>query len=284
MSEQNSTALSLEQNNSAAFNYEQQFRITFAETNPESNVNQYMHAKYFGIVRDYLEKIYFIKKILVSVAAVVVIVLVLSGCAIAVAEAVPTVVIIGGAGSTNEQLDPLHKALPGSVVIIPEKYYPLTSAAIVVRQQIIDKGITGKVILVGWSWGALLAHQINGLYEGFVFAIVGIASPLDIAYIPSFMGAPFNPDDKDSKTPLYVVAGVKPRAEKKWYMTTSESDGIVDLDAAKAVGERNLRGFAVVRGEDAGHWEIVSCPEMIKQVAEWIRPFIASDNGSMNSY
>jgi len=216
------------------------------------------------------------KKTLVSAVAVVVIALVLSECAIAAVEDAPTIVIIGGAGSTNEQLDPLHKALPGSVVIIPEKYYPLTSAAIVVRQQIIDKGITGKVILVGWSWGALLAHQINGLYEGFVFAIVGIASPLDIAYVPSFMGAPFNPDDKDSKTPLYVIAGVKPGVEKKWYMTTSESDGIVDIDAAKAVGRRNLKGFAIVRGEDAGHWAIVTCPETIKQVVEWIAPFVAS--------
>lgn len=234
--------------------------------------------------REYLEIRYFMKKILISVAAAAVIVLVLSRYSIAMAEDAPTIVIIGGAGSTNEQLDPLHKALPGSVVVFPEKYYPLSSAAKIVRQQIIDKGITGKVILIGWSWGALLAHQINGLYEGFVVAIIGIASPLDIAYVPSFMGAPFNPDDKDSKTLLYVVAGVKPGAEKKWYMTTSESDGIVDLDAAKAIGKRNLKGFAVVRGEDAGHWEIVTCPETIEQVAKWISSLIASNNCPINPF
>lgn len=226
--------------------------------------------------RAYLAGIYFMKKTLVSAVALVVIALVLSKCAIAMAEDSPTVVIIGGFGSTEKQLEPLHQALKDSVLVIPEKYYPLSSAAEVVRKQIIDKGIKGKVILVGWSWGALLAHQINGMYEEFVVAIVGIASPLDIAYLPSFLGTPFNPDDKDSKTPLYVIAGVKPGAEKKWYMTTSESDGVVDIDAAKAVGRRNLKGFAIVRGEDAGHWAIVTCPETIKQVVEWIAPFVAS--------
>jgi len=234
--------------------------------------------------REYLEKIYFMKKVLIGAVALVVIAFVLLEFAIAMAEDSITVVIIGGFGSTEKQLEPLHKALNCSILVIPEKYYPLSSAAEVVREQIIDKGIKGKVILVGWSWGALLAHQINGMYGEFVVAIVGIASPLDIAYLPSLLGSPFNPDDNDSKTPFYVIAGVKPSAEKKWYMTTSESDGIVDIDATKAVGKRNLKGFAVVRGEDAGHWDVVTCPETIKQVAEWIAPFVASNNCPINHF
>jgi pimeloyl-ACP methyl ester carboxylesterase len=191
---------------------------------------------------------------------------------IARAEGAPAIVIIGGAGSTEEQLEPLHQAIKGSVVIIPEKYYPLSSAAKVVRQQIIRKGITGNVILVGWSWGALIAHQMNGMFDGYVVSIIAVASPLDIAYVPSWMGAPFNPDDEDSLTPLYIIAGVKPSAQKKWYMTSSESDGVVDVHEALSVGSRNLKEVAIIRGENAGHYEMVSNPEVVRQVVSWLGP------------
>ncbi len=53
MSDQNSAAVPLAENAAvAALDYEQQFRITFAETNAEGNVSHYEYAKYFGIVRE----------------------------------------------------------------------------------------------------------------------------------------------------------------------------------------------------------------------------------------
>jgi acyl-CoA thioesterase FadM len=38
--------------NPHAFQYEKEFRITFADTNAEGNVSHYEYAKYFGIVRE----------------------------------------------------------------------------------------------------------------------------------------------------------------------------------------------------------------------------------------
>lgn len=195
----------------------------------------------------------------------------------AIAKQFP-IVIIGGAGSTYEQLEPLHLALPGSKVIIPEKYYPLSSAAAVVLEQIREQGIEGPFIVVGWSWGAILAHQINGLYEGTVVAIIGIASPLDIAFVPSFLGAPFNPDDRNSRTPFCAIAGVKPGIEKKWYMTSNESDGTVDVDAAFKVGNRNMIASAKIVDKDADHWNVVRHPRTIEKVVEWVALFAVSDN------
>ncbi len=179
----------------------------------------------------------------------------------------PTVVIIGGAGSTNEQLKPLHNALPGSIVVIPEKYYPLSGAADAILQQIRKAGVSGSFVAVGYSWGALIAHQMNGMYKGLVVAIVAIATPLDITYVPHLPGTPFHPDVIG---PLYVIAGVKPGAPQKWYMTNPESDGVVDLDEANGFGKRELKGFAVIKGENAGHWEIVQNPEAIGQVKAWL--------------
>jgi acyl-CoA thioesterase FadM len=47
------SAASIKDNNStAALKYEQQFRITFTETNAEGNVSHYEYAKIFGIVRE----------------------------------------------------------------------------------------------------------------------------------------------------------------------------------------------------------------------------------------
>ena len=209
-------------------------------------------------------------KKIIFVVAIIIIATLLAGYAMA---EVPTVVIIGGAGSTEEQLEPLHKAIKGSVVVIPEKYYPLSSAAEVVKHQIIKKGITGKVVLIGWSWGALIAHQINGMFDGFVVAIIAIASPLDIAYVPSWMGAPFYPDDDYSQTPLYIIAGIDPNAPRKWYMTTSESDGVVDIEEVLSVKNRNLKEVAIIKGEDAVHYEIIRHPETVKQVVKWLNPY-----------
>jgi hypothetical protein len=66
----------------------------------------------------------------------------------------PTIVIIGGANSTTEQLELLRGNFPGAVVIVPDKFYPLWFGADTVLRQIKDKDVKGKLVLIGHSWGA----------------------------------------------------------------------------------------------------------------------------------
>lgn len=217
------------------------------------------------------------KKLLV-VAAVVTAVILLTGCATTRVydktsyEGAPTVVIIGGAGSTSDRLQEMHKAFPRSVAIVPQKYYPLGSAADTVLRQIRDAGVTGRLILVGHSWGGLIARTIDARNPGLVAAVVTIATPLDIRFMPNGLGDPFHPDDTISKTPLYVVAGVKTGAERKWWMHTDESDGVVDVASATNFAGRKVTESVIVRGEGAEHSELVKSRAVIDQVQTWLNP------------
>jgi pimeloyl-ACP methyl ester carboxylesterase len=217
-------------------------------------------------------------KKVITVVAVVIALYLVSGCATTRVydkvsyEGAPTVVIIGGAGSSVEPMREMQKAFPRSVAVVPQKYYPLYSAADVVLQQIREAGITGKLILVGHSWGGLIARTIDARNPGLVVAVVTIATPLDIRFMPNGLGDPFRPDDRDSKTPLYVVAGIKAGTEKKWWMRTDESDGVVDIMSAMNFAGRQVVESVIVRGENAEHSEIVKNRLVINQVQTWLNP------------
>jgi len=180
----------------------------------------------------------------------------------------PTVVIIGGANP--EPMEALRNAFPGSLVVIPEKYYPLGSGADAVLAQIRRAGVQGRLMLIGHSWGGLLARTIDARNPGLIVAVVTIATPLDIRFMPTGLGDPFHPDDTNSGTPLYVIAGVKLGAEKKWWMMADESDGVVDVASAMNFAGREVKASAIFRGESAEHTAITGNPLVADQIRIWL--------------
>jgi len=229
----------------------------------------------------YLKSSVYTKKLLVSAIAVI-IELTLLGCATVtkmnnsemLSDSAPTIVIIGGAGSTPEQMKALQDALTGSIVITPEKYYPIDPAIDSLFWQIRAAGVHGRIAAVGWSWGGYLARGLDAQYEGLVVAIVTIATPVDIRFVPTELGDPFHPDDNNSKTPLYVIACAFQGTEKKWWMRTNDdSDGIADVSSVILCG-RKPKGSVIIKGRYSAHWDIAQNPEVIKQVKTWLSPSI----------
>jgi pimeloyl-ACP methyl ester carboxylesterase len=179
-----------------------------------------------------------------------------------------TVVIIGGARSTPEQMEVLRSSFPESVVIVPSKYYPLWLGADAVLKQIKDKGGKGKLVLIGHSWGGLLAREIDGEHPGLVKAVVTIATPCgNFRYTPDgFSDVAFRPQDRNSTTPLYIIGGYG-KVGTKWWMKTSESDGVVDISSVMATGGRSIKGSAIVEGE---HSELLQDVNVIGQIKTWL--------------
>ena len=179
-----------------------------------------------------------------------------------------TIVIIGGANSTTEQLELLRGNFPGSVVIVPDKFYPLWFGADTVLRQIQDKGVKGKLVLIGHSWGGLLAREIDGEHPDLVKAVVTIATPCgNFRYTPEGVSnAALRPQDGNSKTPLYIIGGRK-NAAQRWWMRTDDSDGIVDISSVMATGERTVKGSAILEGE---HSELLRDPKVLGQIKQWL--------------
>ena len=220
------------------------------------------------------------KKLLLKAAIVVIALSLLVGCAVrtprvdnlVLSNSAPAIVIIAGVNPEVGWMEGMKDAFPGSILIVPEKYYFLRSAADVVLEQIRRAGARGRLILVGHSWGGLLAREIDARNPGVVATIVTIATPLDIRWMPNGFGDPFHPDDVESETPLYVVAGIKTGAEKRWWMRSDQSDGVVDVVTATDLGDRKVKSFAVFRGDNAEHSAIVENPAVISQIQAWLNP------------
>ncbi len=180
-----------------------------------------------------------------------------------------TVVIIGGSNSTPTQLELLHKNFPGSVVIIPEIYYPLWLGSDAVLRKLREKGITGKLVLIGHSWGGLIAREIDGEHPNLAKAVVTIATPCgNFRYTPDALsGMVIRPQDSNSRTPLYIIGAYREDAAKRWWMTTEKSDGVVDIASVMAMGERAVNGSTVLEKE---HNELLQDAGVIMQIKKWL--------------
>jgi len=180
-----------------------------------------------------------------------------------------TVVIIGGSNSTPTQLELLHRSFPGSVVIVPEIYYPLWLGSDAVLRKIKEKGVTGRLVLIGYSWGGLIAREIDGEHPNLAKAIVTIATPCgNFKYTPEGLSdIVIRPQDSSSRTPLYIIGAYRDDAVKRWWMTTEKSDGVVDIASVMATGERAVRGFTILYGE---HSELLQDTNVIAQIQKWL--------------
>ncbi len=127
--------------------------------------------------------------------------------AVFVGFATAEVVIIGGWGSGTLELEYLRKSIPGAIAIAPNFYWPLAKAARDVLRQLKEKGMAlEELVLVGHSWGGLIAREIDAENPGMVQKIIVVATPNDgFWYVPRFV---YEVDDSISQTSLYVIASI----------------------------------------------------------------------------
>jgi pimeloyl-ACP methyl ester carboxylesterase len=180
----------------------------------------------------------------------------------------PTIVIIGGAYCTGEQMEFLRSYFPGSIAIVPEKYFPLWLGADAVLMQLKNKGVKGNLILIGHSWGGLIAREIDGEHPGLVKAIVTIATPSGNFRLTPDAVSDFalRPKDDNSTTPLYIIGGYKSPV-RRWWMLTDESDGVIDLSSLMATGKRSVEASAIFERE---HVALVQDIKVADQIKNWL--------------
>ncbi len=85
----------------------------------------------------------------------IIVIVIVNAVAIAGAEEKETVVIVGGYGSTVDELRFLKERISNSVVIIPPKYMPLSLATAIIYQRLKEEKISGPIIFVAYSWGRI---------------------------------------------------------------------------------------------------------------------------------
>jgi pimeloyl-ACP methyl ester carboxylesterase len=181
------------------------------------------------------------------------------------AIAADSVVIIGGWGSTHDQLEYLQKNLSNSIAVVPNKYWPISEAAKDVLQQLKRKNMDARLILVGHSWGGLIAREIDRQHPGLLRKIIVIGTPNGgYRLTPRFI---YGVADSTSTTPLYVIAAYN-SDRKKWYMKSEKNDGSVDLDSALDLGKRKIQDLAIFK--NTGHVELIRSHEVARQIKFWI--------------
>ncbi len=191
-----------------------------------------------------------------------------------------TVVLIGGRVSDGESLTRYYEhieesILPGEkkIVVIPERLWPFSEAAADVWQQIQKIGVdgnNGKIVIVGFSWGGLIARRIAAERPETVIAVVTVASPSG-----GFWACPkwiFRPGDEKSNVPLYVIAVYKEGLER-WFFR-GLNDGTVDIVSALDIG-RKAADIVVLSGLD--HMEAFISEAVINTINHWIGPYVHVD-------
>ncbi len=168
------------------------------------------------------------------------------------AAADSTVILIGGCGkNAAEELWYLQKNIPGAIAIAPDTHWPLLEAAADVLWQIEKKGKRGKLILVGYSWGGLIARQIDAQNPGLIQKIITIGTPNGgFWFAPRFV---FSIDDTKSTTPIYAIAGL--------------NDKSVSLSSAMSVG-RQIEDSMIFSG--VGHADLIKSAIVAEKIRIWL--------------
>lgn len=185
---------------------------------------------------------------------------------VSIALAETPIIIVGGARGKPEQLDVLKDNFPGSIAIVPDKNWPLSDAAEELLGRIREAGVTGQFIVIAHSWSGLIARKIDADNPGLVEKIITIASPSG-GFGPAFIRGFFDTGDKESKTPLYVIA-VYNNSTPKFYMGAEKNDGVVDLKSALDFRGKKVTDQKIVEGE---HTEVLNSQVISQLVKSWVR-------------
>ena len=128
----------------------------------------------------------------------------------------------------------------------------MKEATIDVLQQLKQKGVAlEELVLVGHSWGGLIAREIDAENLGLVSKVITIATPnAGFWYAPRFV---YEASDSVSKTPIYVIAGA--------------DDEKVSLKSAVTVG-RKPADFVIFIG--LSHVGLLSSELVAQKINFWI--------------
>jgi pimeloyl-ACP methyl ester carboxylesterase len=183
------------------------------------------------------------------------------------------IVVIRGSGAfTTDFVKMIEEEMSGAVVIGPRTYWPLDDAAADILQQLKEKGvdISNGFKVVGYSWGGLIARQLDADNPGLAKKVVTVASPVNSYRLsPSFM-----PGDGKSLTPLIVIGGYKPGLAKSLFMRgeMKETDDVVPIESIidpEYVG-REAAATVTFIGPEFDHRGLMRSREVAREVARQI--------------
>ena len=189
-------------------------------------------------------------------------------------------VIIGGVGGTAEQLKDLNEALPNSISIVTENKINLAKATPEAAEMLKRYGIINEdgsvrchVDLIGHSQGGNIARSLDGMFPGLARSIITVSTPnnfseLVIIGIPNFIASLIGPNDKESSTPFYAIAGVKKNVRIGFFTKYLRTDGIITEKAATHTANgRKIDATFVFEGDnDVEHSKILSNQKVIEKI------------------
>lgn len=182
---------------------------------------------------------------------------------IGISKAGSEVVIIGGYGSTTDELKFMEEKF-SAVVIVPKKFMPPGNAVSSLYGQFMEKKISGPIIIIAHSWGGLLARELVARYpEIEIKKIIQIATPNNGHWItPWFL---YKVSNSKNDIPLFIIAGNK--GAKKWYLkdASDSNDGVVDVSSVLAVEKAEE-----VKVFHLNHMELIHDDLVVDQIRLWI--------------
>lgn len=227
------------------------------------------------------------KKLGVGAVAVIIIALTLLGCATTknykseiLYEGAPTIVIIGGNWESDRiYLEPLKENIPGAIAIVPNRMWPISTAAKELYRQIReDEKIRGPIIVVALSWAGLPVRMMEADNPGLATMVITIGSPAG-GYVALANRLFFSVGDEDSKTPLYVIAGYN-NSSPRFYMVGDKNDETLGLKTVLSLGQRRVSGQWVFEGHN--HMMLFNSSKVIKLVKSLINQHLAKNKGGFD--
>ena len=178
------------------------------------------------------------------------------------AFAADDIVLLPGWKQSKEQLAVLGNRINGEVIMVENKL-PLWTAVEELKEELGKMRKTGKVVLVGFSWGGLVARQFAETYPEKVTAVVVIGSPNG-----GYWFAPSTPfrvkGGKSRHIPLFIVAGEK--SKKKWWLK-EVNDGVVDLESVFSFDSPPMRKGLIL---NLSHHELWRSKVVADQIKDWL--------------
>ncbi len=171
---------------------------------------------------------------------------------------------------TPAQMESFSKSIPESrkvKFLLPESIVDLTRpwyCADLIYEQIKKNNLLeDDLYFVAFSLGGVVTQWLLRDHpELRLKKLVLVGTPIGgYRFLPP---NPFFSNDFPQDLPIYVVAGSKGR--KAWFLG-EVNDGVVDLESALAIRERNLRDFAVFH---ADHNELEENAGVQERIAQWL--------------
>lgn len=173
----------------------------------------------------------------------------------------PTVFIVGGYESKTDYLGDISAAFPGSKIITPRKYVPISSAAAVLLEKMKAEGWeeSQEVVFIAYSWSGLLCRQLVKDNPGMRARIIMVGTPCrSYWFLPEFL---FRIENERTDVPVFVIAGNK--SVSRWFLRDEPNDGVVELSSALAVNAWDVAVFPLE------HHDLLHSEEAIRQMRAW---------------